>query len=641
MRKHFLHIGILVLILSFPLSETFKPTFAQAIVDTNKGSYLNTKKGLMDGNLVETVYYNFGEVADWLNDPFRSGIWPKGTNHSYVDGAAIIVQAEAQDPLGNFIHPLETNYYDFTRHDPATGVTYGWWPLPGYANPNQSSTALSDDPNTWPSTWPDRPHDWDGMWNGYFGKGVTNADLETFFVFDDNEDREYILSNQFYPDTTDTTRGGLGIQIKARGFQWNIPTVEDVIFWHYDMINMGTTDYNKILYAQYVDWAIGGHDNSHNNAADYNELLDISYAWSTVPYGSPGGWSPVGLSAYAFLETPGIPVDNEDNDTDGLHDERRDNEANVFVEDPNQDPYIINVSEDTTNFREFYGYPWRPHWDADENGNWVSYSDSNENGQYDEGEPLNDDLGTDGLGPGDEGYIVPDTDGTEGNGVPDQGEPKFGILDKDESDQLGLTGFTIFPTHSYELQDDEENWNVLTSLPQPPGSLEGVNLANFFSSYFFSLVGKTTYSIMTGKNQLAGETQRFSMAMMFADSTDEIFSLKRTIQKIYNNNYQFDSTSTSVVDQHISVPSNYLLYQNYPNPFNPNTTIKYQIPDLSFVTLKIYDVLGNEIITLVNKETQAGSYEIDFNAKDLPSGIYFYKLQAGNIVETKQMVLMK
>ena len=73
---------------------------------------------------------------------------------------------------------------------------------------------------------------------------------------------------------------------------------------------------------------------------------------------------------------------------------RRDNEANVFVEDPNLDPYIINVSEDTTNFREFYGYPWRPHWDADENGNWVSYSDSNENGQYDEGEPLNDDLGT-------------------------------------------------------------------------------------------------------------------------------------------------------------------------------------------------------------------------------------------------------
>ena len=245
MDKHFLYISILVLILSCFLSDTFTSSFAQVIVDTTKGSHLNTKKGFMDGNLVETVYYNYGQIADWLNEPSRSGVWPKGTNHTYVDGVAIIVQAEAQDPLGNFIHPLETNYYEFTRHDPSTGITYGWWPLPGYENPNQSSPARSDEPNTWPSTWPDKPNDWDGMWNGYFGKGITNADLETFFVFDDNEDREYILSNQFYPDTTDTSRGGLGIQIKVRGFQWNTLPIEDVLIWHYNVINMSTTDLMK------------------------------------------------------------------------------------------------------------------------------------------------------------------------------------------------------------------------------------------------------------------------------------------------------------------------------------------------------------------------------------------------------------
>ena len=72
--------------------------------------------------------------------------------------------------------------------------------------------------------------------------------------------------------------------------------------------------------------------------------------------------------------------------------------------------------------------------------------DVDENGEWDEGEPLNDDVGTDGIGPFDEGYIGPDVDGTEGNGIPDQGEPNFGILDKDESDQLGLTGFKIFST---------------------------------------------------------------------------------------------------------------------------------------------------------------------------------------------------
>ena len=107
----------------------------------------------MDGNLAATVYYNFGEVADWLNEPSRSGVWPKGTNHTYVDGVAMIVQAEAQDPSGSFIHPLETNYYEFTRHDPATGVTYGWYALPGYDNLYNSAIARSDDKNTWPIHW--------------------------------------------------------------------------------------------------------------------------------------------------------------------------------------------------------------------------------------------------------------------------------------------------------------------------------------------------------------------------------------------------------------------------------------------------------------------------------------------------------
>jgi hypothetical protein len=87
--------------------------------------------------------------------------------------------------------------------------------------------------------------------------------------------------------------------------------------------------------------------------------------------------------------------------------------------------------------------------------------------------------------------------------------------------------------------------------------------------------------------------------------------------------------------------NNYSLNQNYPNPFNPTTTINYQIPELSFVTLKIYDVLGSEIIILVNEEKPVGIYEVEFNATALPSGIYFYRLQAGSFVETKKMILMK
>ena len=459
-------------------------TIGQRIVDKNKGDHNQTKKGYMDGNLAATVYYNFGEIADWQNEPSRSGVWPKGTNHTYVDGVAIIVQAEATDPAGKLIHPLETNYYEFTRKNSAQTITYGWAPLPGYSAPYGTEPARSDVSSTWPEIWPDRPPDWKGSWNGFFGKGVFNADVETYFVFDDNEDREYLLRNNFTPDANDPSRGGLSMQVRARGFQWSQVLAEDVIFWYYEITNMGTYDYEKTLFAQYVDWGIGGHDNSSNNAGDYNELLDMSYAWSVVPFGSPGNWSPVGLAGYAFLESPGVPDDSKDNDSDGLTDEKRNNNAAIFINDPNQDPFLRNAFQDTSTFRQFYGYSWRPHWDADENANWKSYLDVNANGIWDLGEPLNNDVGADGIGPFDEGYSG--SDEGEANGRPDEGEPNFGILDKDESDQLGLTGFKIYAVHIYELDNDEENWTVLSGLPEPHGqSLIGVNLGQLFFKLSF------------------------------------------------------------------------------------------------------------------------------------------------------------
>jgi len=105
--------------------------------------------------------------------------------------------------------------------------------------------------------------------------------------------------------------------------------------------------------------------------------------------------------------------------------------------------------------------------------------------------------------------------------------------------------------------------------------------------------------------------------------------------------YEYD-VRTAVEDPGSNgLPNEFSLHQNYPNPFNPTTTIKYQIPELSFVTIKVYDVLGNEVATLVNAKKPEGNYEVKFDAVSLPSGIYFYRLQAGSFVETKKMVLMK
>jgi len=95
-----------------------------------------------------------------------------------------------------------------------------------------------------------------------------------------------------------------------------------------------------------------------------------------------------------------------------------------------------------------------------------------------------------------------------------------------------------------------------------------------------------------------------------------------------------------------SFVNDFRLDQNYPNPFNPVTKIKYEIPgqarnDNALVTLKVYDILGREVATLVNEEKPAGEYEVEFNGSALTSGIYFYQLKAGEFSETKKMILLK
>lgn len=96
----------------------------------------------------------------------------------------------------------------------------------------------------------------------------------------------------------------------------------------------------------------------------------------------------------------------------------------------------------------------------------------------------------------------------------------------------------------------------------------------------------------------------------------------------------------SVEDQKLKLPS-FKLEQNYPNPFNPVTSIQYIVGSQQLITLKVYDILGREVATLVNEEKPAGEYEVEFDGSNLPSGIYFYQLNAGNYIETKKMILMK
>jgi len=95
------------------------------------------------------------------------------------------------------------------------------------------------------------------------------------------------------------------------------------------------------------------------------------------------------------------------------------------------------------------------------------------------------------------------------------------------------------------------------------------------------------------------------------------------------------------VENEVSGPTGFALSQNFPNPFNPTTSIKFNVGERANVTLKVFDMLGREVATLVNEVKESGSYDVNFDAAKLASGTYVYKLTAGNFVETKKMVLLK
>jgi hypothetical protein len=103
----------------------------------------------------------------------------------------------------------------------------------------------------------------------------------------------------------------------------------------------------------------------------------------------------------------------------------------------------------------------------------------------------------------------------------------------------------------------------------------------------------------------------------------------------------FTSSPTGVLNNKSNQPTDYSLSQNYPNPFNPSTAISYSLSKAGFVTLKVFNILGNEVATLVNEDKAAGQYNVEFDASNLPSGIYFYKIQTGSFSDTKKMILLK
>lgn len=206
------------------------------------------------------------------------------------------------------------------------------------------------------------------------------------------------------------------------------------------------------------------------------------------------------------------------------------------------------------------------------------------------------------------------------------------------------TGISLLPTNEFGLASDG------SQLPVELTAFEGTfkngevllswrtaseqNNAGFEVERSFDREAFTQIGFVRG----AGTTTE---AQSYAFTDRNSFNAEKVYYRLKQVDFDGQFEYSPIIEVNVSLPTKFALMQNYPNPFNPTTTIAYELPTRAKVLLKVYDMLGREVATLVNGEQTAGRYAQPFNANALSSGVYFYRLQAGNFVETKKMMLVK
>ncbi|UCH84365.1 MAG: hypothetical protein JSW50_01370 [Candidatus Latescibacterota bacterium] len=391
------------------------------IPTTIRGDEATIARGILDGNLIETNFRNHGELARWSDIPW--GVWPRGIGGRHIDGVGIIVAGRVPADRSSFpdvygglpdttVTPMILTYRDFGKRTGPNGELWGWLPLPGFNNPNRldpitrdrtPTPALSDDPTSWPGSWPDRqdnPDDpgWPGTWNGFFGKGVFNADLESYYVMDDLSDQEYAIDpltkrpnsqyGVFYPNAADSSMGGVGTQTRVRIFQWANVLAEDLMFILYRISNVAGWDHDELYFAQIQDYGLGEEEGDEN--ASFNPQEDVVFGWDQDGIGTraSGGEYTLGYTGFAFLESPARDSDGLDNDEDGITDESRfsgpgtriEGQAGIQSATAGYDPVNFErVNGPLEDRPAFKAGVW---WTGDENLDWVGFSDENGNGVW-------------------------------------------------------------------------------------------------------------------------------------------------------------------------------------------------------------------------------------------------------------------
>jgi hypothetical protein len=426
--------------------------------------------------------------------------------------------------------------------------------------------AISTDLRTWPQYWPggsyigdDRPYfgrpprttvagERAGRWNGEY-KAAPIADQETLYRMDDHENdywndhtahRYWPMKNpDGTPDTTPWQDGGIagaGIEVEARTYSWFHPLAEDLLVSVYRVRNYSDYVLNHVNTGMLCDVHIGGSalDGSYCKA-DYilaksegdRDEFDIIYQWLRSP-GLLATNQTIGTFGFAFLETPGIDYNGLDDDADGLVDESmEDGIDNDEDWQPFSDIGLDNLSPTDEDYKgpDEDGTEGNGRWDTEDvnlNGVLDAGEDVNYNNNIDM-EPVNDDRGTDGIGPDENGWPGPDKDGSECNGLINLGEPDFDLTDIDEADQAGLK-HVLVQREAQELQRQDKFWDKFLEY-------ETRNIDYDDDDFYFAFAARNV--------KLEKKWKRFTIALIMGENQDDAIRNKAIMQDIYDNNYRF------------------------------------------------------------------------------------------------------
>lgn len=457
---------------------------------------LRRQKGVLNGNKITTEIWNYGSISSPSNKT-TDIVW-EGLGYGYEFGPFIGAKVEVtprshQDAyyeIDNgdttwFAYMISDGLISYPEISPDGKEFWGWEPLAyndvgvPYADPESNYIPTSNDidrdgdgkPDSWPEGWYNENLR-EYKWPGALKQGASNSDMESFFVVDDRMNKEF----EYYPFPDDSTRKGLGLEVEFRYYQWANPLAEDIIFLIYKVTNKSPKDLYEVIFGMWGDPHVGGPNDYIDDLSYFDRDLNMVYAWDADGRSDVIGRRP-GYFGYKFLESPGNPYDGIDNDGDGMVDE-------------SQSDGIDNDGD----------------WDVDIH-----------------------DVGVDGIpNTGDRG---------EGDGVPTAGdpfdirkpgEPNFEWTDLDESDMVGLTGFSApqFGGNNSIAYDHHVYTNLLT-----PGVFDTTN------AY---IAGDYVFIYSSGPINLpAGESRRFSIALTIGQSYNDLTLNAVTAQQIYERNYQF------------------------------------------------------------------------------------------------------